>query len=382
MQTLNQQPLRRYPAIDALRGVSVLLVVLHHVHLRFVLSHFPVSELLPRPLARVLFWSGYYAVVMFFVISGFLITHHSLRRWPKLPVMRVGGFYWLRFTRIYPSLLLLLAVLSCLHLAGVSGFVIDPARSSLGRAVLAALTFHFNWLEGTRGYLPGAWDVLWSLSVEEAFYLVFPLACVCLRREALVICAFALAIAIGPISRTLIGEDSPWDEYAYSSCVDCLSWGCLAAWLQHRVVLSERWRKAATMSALASGITLMLCVIVLRETIGGLHLTDYGLQISCLALGTALTLWGLATGDVQLRCSWLQAIGRHSYEIYLTHMLVVLAVVPAATVAWLPLFYATAVIGSLALGWVFARFFSQPLAAALRQRAPTEQPLLQPPAAR
>src|SRR6185312_4588086 len=161
----------------------------------------------------------------------------SLRRWPKLPAVRVGGFYWLRFTRIYPSLLLLLAVLSILHIAGVQGFVIDPARSSLERAIFAALTFHFNWLEGTRGYLPGAWDVLWSLSVEEAFYLVYPLACVCLRREALVVCV--LAIVCGPISRTAIGEDPPWDEYAYASCVDCLSWGCLAAWLQHRATMSE-----------------------------------------------------------------------------------------------------------------------------------------------
>lgn len=62
---------RRFAAIDALRGVLVLLVVLHHVHLRFILNRYPVATLVPKPLGRVIFWSGYYAVVMFFVVSGF-----------------------------------------------------------------------------------------------------------------------------------------------------------------------------------------------------------------------------------------------------------------------------------------------------------------------
>jgi peptidoglycan/LPS O-acetylase OafA/YrhL len=125
-----------------------------------------------------LFWSGYYAVLIFFVISGFLIASITLRRWGSLAAIDVKAFYRLRVARIAPCLVLLLGVLSCLHVAGVSGYVIDPARSSLGRAIFAALTFHFNYLEGTRGYLPGAWDVLWSLSIEEAFYAHVPRVCV------------------------------------------------------------------------------------------------------------------------------------------------------------------------------------------------------------
>ena len=57
----------------------------------------------------------------------------------------------------------------------------------LGRALLAALTFHIGYLEATRGYLPGGWDILWSLSVEEMFYLAFPLVARLLRKRWLLI---------------------------------------------------------------------------------------------------------------------------------------------------------------------------------------------------
>jgi len=67
-----------------------------------------------------------------------------------------------------------LGVLSGLHLAQVEHFVVSAKTGGLGRALVAALTFHVNVLEARRGYLPGNWDILWSLSVEEMFYLFFP----------------------------------------------------------------------------------------------------------------------------------------------------------------------------------------------------------------
>jgi hypothetical protein len=62
----------------------------------------------------------------------------------------------LRLARIAPCLLLLLVLLSILHVAGIGGFTIDPQRTTLGCALVAALTLHVNWLEGHRGYLPVA----------------------------------------------------------------------------------------------------------------------------------------------------------------------------------------------------------------------------------
>ena len=70
------------------------------------------------------------AVIAFFVISGFLITNLSLRRWGSLERVDVRQFYWMRFARIAPCLLLLVALLSFLHLVEAQGFVINPDRSS------------------------------------------------------------------------------------------------------------------------------------------------------------------------------------------------------------------------------------------------------------
>lgn len=76
-----------------------------------------------------------------------------------------------------PCLAGLLLVLVLLDRMGVPRFVVNTQHTSLLRASIAALTFHVNWLEAKTGYLPASWDVLWSLSVEEVFYIVFPLLC-------------------------------------------------------------------------------------------------------------------------------------------------------------------------------------------------------------
>jgi peptidoglycan/LPS O-acetylase OafA/YrhL len=203
--------LPHFAGIDVLRGLAVLAVVLHHVHLRFLLDRFDVAALLPKPIGHIVFWSGYYGVLVFFVISGFLITNLSLRRWTALPRIESRAFYLMRFARIVPCLLALILVLSILHLASVADYVIDPARASLPRAIVAALGFHFNWLEGTRGYLPGSWDVLWSLSIEEAFYLFFPLVCIALRSERAIAIALLGFVAFGPVSRVFDAAPEPWD---------------------------------------------------------------------------------------------------------------------------------------------------------------------------
>jgi peptidoglycan/LPS O-acetylase OafA/YrhL len=362
---------RRSAGIDVLRGVCVLLVTLHHIHIRFKFNGFDVRALLPEPVARVVFYSGYFAVIAFFVISGFLITTLSLRRWATLDRISAKQFYWLRFARIAPCLLLLVLLLAVLHLAEAPGFVIDPGRASLGRAVLAALTFHVNWLEGQHGYLPGGWDVLWSLSVEEVFYLSFPVMCLVLRRVRWLLVPLLALIVLGPSNRTALAGRVPWEDYAYLSCMDGIAIGCLAALLTAHRALSLRLSRLL----LVLGIAAVSLIVIFRSAPLSRWLHELGLGVSVLELGVALLLIAMARGiGSRLLVSGtglLRGVGRCSYEIYLTHMLVLLGLMPfiAASkpeTAWLPAWYVALLLSSVALGWLVHHGYSEPLNRTLR----------------
>jgi peptidoglycan/LPS O-acetylase OafA/YrhL len=361
----------RSAAIDVLRGACVLLVTLHHIHLRFALQRADVKTLLPAPVSRVVFWSGYFAVITFFVISGFLITSVSLRRWTSLARIPWRQFYWLRFARIAPCLVLLVSLLSALHLAQAPGFVIPAERSSLARAVLAALAFHVNWLEGHRGYLPGAWDVLWSLSVEEIFYLSFPLLCIALRSVMGLLVPLVALIVIGPFNRVALAGREPWDEYAYLSCMDGIAFGCLAALLVAHRQPSVRILR----SMLVSGMAAVALIVLFRTSGPSRALHEVGLGSSVLELGVALLLVALSRGAgstwLARSSGWIRAVGRWSYEIYLTHMLVILGLMPfieasRPTIAWIPVWYLALLLTSIASGWLIHRVYSEPLNRKLR----------------
>jgi peptidoglycan/LPS O-acetylase OafA/YrhL len=152
----------RLDGVDVLRGLSILAVVLLHILIRFSFVDVKLGDDWPKYTRHFVFLNGGNGVTVFFAVSGFLITLTSLRRFGSLAALRTRVFYRIRFARIMPLLLLLLAVLSALHLAHVDAFRIHTKVFTLPRALLAALTFHLNWLEASRNaYLPACWTVLW-----------------------------------------------------------------------------------------------------------------------------------------------------------------------------------------------------------------------------
>ena len=168
---------KRLDGIDLLRGLSIFFVVMNHINIRLLGADVLYTKYLYPQLVHLLVWNGQLGVQIFFAVSGFLITSITLRRWGPLSGVSPRGFYGLRFARIAPLLLLLLAILSSLHFANLHHYEVTAKTGGLGRALLAVLTFHVNVLEARRGYLPGSWDILWSLSVEEMFYFFFPIVC-------------------------------------------------------------------------------------------------------------------------------------------------------------------------------------------------------------
>src|SRR5437879_6225338 len=237
---------QRLEGVDVLRGLAILFVLLNHVNMRLRFARVPYTEGLPEQLVASLVWNGQRGVQIFFVVSGFLITATSLRRWGGLSNVSLKGFYLMRFARIAPLLLLILGVLSGLHLAQVEHFVVSAKTGGLGRALLAALTFHVNVLEARRGYLPGNWDILWSLSVEEMFYLFFPVVARLFGRGKLFIAVLLGFVALGPFARTVFTHgNETWKEYSYLGGMDAIAMGCLTALVASRIQFSRNVLRSA-----------------------------------------------------------------------------------------------------------------------------------------
>ena len=213
----------RIPSLDGLRAVSIALVVLAHLN---GTRYFPVSSELGQ-------WQlGNLGVRVFFVISGFLITTLLLEESDRTGTVSLFHFYLRRSFRIFPAFYALCAVLFILEHTGA--IALRPGD------LLAAMTYTVNY-HHDRAWYTGH---LWSLSVEEQFYLLWPALLLVTRvrrglwvAAAVVVAAPALRVVLGfwPALRPGIGETFP-------SVADALATGCVLAGLHPRLARSAQWR--------------------------------------------------------------------------------------------------------------------------------------------
>ncbi|HEY6621286.1 MAG TPA: acyltransferase [Steroidobacteraceae bacterium] len=362
----------RLDGVDILRGLAIFFVLMNHVNVRLFLAKIPYTQGLPSQLVSSFVWNGQYGVQMFFAVSGFLITSTSIRRWASLSRVDVRDFYALRIARIAPLLLLLLAILCTLHLAGLKDFVVPDKTGGLGRALLAALTFRVNVLEAHRGYLPGNWDILWSLSVEEMFYLLFPLVCWLLRSDKWLVAFLLILIVLGPVGRTTLTHGNEiWQEYSYLGGMDAIALGCLTAIACSRTTIARRviWVPGVL------GTVLVLFILGLSRQARAWGLERSGLDMTILAVGSCMVI------AVAAQTRWksprvflpLITLGRRSYEVYLTHMFVVFALFglfksTGRSLGTVPVLFISVVLVSGLLGELVARFYSEPMNRMIRQR--------------
>ena len=310
----------RNPRIDLIRGVSILLVLLHHFNIAYRLNDTPLARLVGWDAVRAIVRNGNYGVTMFFVISGYLIASNAKRRWPDLARIDRRGFYVLRIARIGPCLLLLLGIVDILAWSGLAVFQNHAPQGtlvSLWVVNLASLTFWMNVLIGHDGWVNYPLGVLWSLSVEEVFYLAFPLLCALLRRPSRLIAFWAVIIVLGPPYRAAHQGDEAGFLYSYFACFDGIAIGCCTAFLAGQPPLSHLATRPVQILAIA-----LMAFLYLAFPIGETNT----LGVTAMALGTAVLLIGAQHGHgvvSPMRAgSGLRWFGRHSYELYLFHLLV------------------------------------------------------------
>lgn len=305
--------------IDMLRGIAILLVLFHHFNISYRLEGTWLAAAFGWPAVQAVARNGNYGVVIFFAISGFLITSNVFHRWQDIGHIDLAGFYRLRIARILPCLLLLLCLVDLLAVAGLAMFqnhVVDGSRFPMWRVNLAGAALHMNVLIAQHGWVNYPLGVLWSLSVEEVFYLVFPLACLVLKSERRLLAFMVPFIVIGPVYRFAHPSDEGQFLYGYWACFDGIAIGCCAAILSRKGGFAwlER-RRVQIVLGLSMALLYLAWPIAQSKVLGG----------TAMAAGTALMLVAAQRRQAlpaTLAGRFLAAGGRLSYELYLFHLIV------------------------------------------------------------
>ncbi|GGC72286.1 acyltransferase family protein [Chelatococcus reniformis] len=307
--------------VDGLRALAMIAVVAQHC---------------------LIFPPGWAGVWLFYVISGYVITRVLLEEVATAaPVARLRAFVWRRVFRIVPVYLLYIAI------AGV--IVSALGYASYLRDLPALLTFLYNW---QTAIVPGqpVFNHLWSLSVEEQFYLIYPLLFLFLPRRTY-LWAIAAIVLCGPLIRAatvllisqtdLPVERYPWFIYHGSIChFDAFLAGALIANFEPRLKNDRRVVPiliAATIIAALSylafctswdrvgqvGVFKLLTEHAFPENLIGRGRELFAYSVINLASVTALCFAINGAGKAKLLAfRWLVQVGKISYGGYLYHNLV------------------------------------------------------------
>lgn len=307
----------RFAGLDGLRAVAVLLVVLYHLFPGWFLH------------------SGFVGVDVFFVISGFLITSLLLRERADTGRIALGAFWARRARRLLPALIVVVAVS-----AAAAWMIGGDVLVGLARQVFGALTFSYNWTSIAVGasYFSGAEPELlrnlWSLAVEEQFYLLWPLLLPLFlllpRRWMRVLTALALAtastvwavvaVSTGELTRAYYGTDT----HAFGLLIGVALAFAVAGASFARLTLGRTTGAALGVAALA-GLIAVAAIPGGASAYPWVPLAAAALTAVLIAVGIAPASWiGHALDVTPLR--W---IGERSYGIYLWHWPVVVLITAA-----------------------------------------------------
>jgi peptidoglycan/LPS O-acetylase OafA/YrhL len=206
------------PGLDGIRAIAFLMVFWKHA-----LPN--VTPFIPATLG----------VTIFFFLSGYLITTLLRRELDSTGTVSLTNFYLRRTLRIFVPLYLVYAVAALL-----ARFVVNlPAGNGFGLASVFLYFHNYTMATGANALVPPGMDVVWSLSIEEHFYLLFPLVYLAMtarrlsrRTQVRVLLGFCAIELLWRVAlATLLGQNQVggWTYLATDARLDSILWGCILA---------------------------------------------------------------------------------------------------------------------------------------------------------
>jgi peptidoglycan/LPS O-acetylase OafA/YrhL len=215
------------PALDGLRGIAIIAVMLFHAE-------------------SLWFKGGFIGVDIFFVLSGFLITSILIQEFDEAGTINLKNFYMRRILRLAPALLLLLVVY-CL----IIFFLKKDNAINYYIDALISLFYLSNWARAFDCHPPDLLGHTWSLSIEEQFYILWSIVLLMLlrlKKSRWLVLLFAFMIAIGAwLFRCYLAMNEAPVQRLYNGLdtrADGLMAGCTLGILLSSSLLSESLRQA------------------------------------------------------------------------------------------------------------------------------------------
>jgi peptidoglycan/LPS O-acetylase OafA/YrhL len=292
--------------LDGLRAIAAFMVVFYHFGIPFV--------------------SGGAGVLMFFVLSGFLITWLLLRENDDLGTVSLRMFYIRRSLRIFPAFYCYAAVLF--------GVIIlrNHARLIVPQA-LAALFYVTNYYQAINGDPNTGFSHTWSLAIEEQFYVLWPLTFLLLRKNYKRMAGFLAGaiLAIWVYRELLVLVFDVRESYIYEAFdtrADHLLMGCLLAVVLRAGMFPRFWNWIVRSWAAAVIAALLATSSVLEFVYGPFYRDSVSFIVSPLLVAIWIPQLIALRGAVLWRWTswgWVRYLGRISYSVYLYQQLLVAA---------------------------------------------------------
>lgn len=308
-----------FPNLNGLRFIAATLVIIHHIEQAKFKAGFDSLWLSSHFIGII----GKLGVVLFFVLSGFLITYLLLHEEKQAGEISISKFYLRRIFRIWPLYFLILALAFFIvpSIGAYELFNTHHFGSADVPKVLLYVFFLGNVVMISVGTVPFA-SHLWSIGTEEQFYIIWPVLFKKIKNKRVLV--FGAIVLFLFITQTILKITHPTDGLAHMVLkffdyfnIDCMLIGALFAFLDYQKHPIMVYFKSNQLFYLVLGLTIIMLAF-------GIFVPYIQYQLYSVLFG--IIILNLATHPscgINMEYAWLKYLGDISYGLYMYHPLAI-----------------------------------------------------------